>query len=1127
MLSPGSILQGRYQIISLIGRGGMGAVYEALDLRLRAAVAIKETFVLEEEHRRAFEREARLLANLRHPVLPRVIDHFVASEGQFLVMEYIEGDDLAEMVRRRGAPFPIGEVLGWADRLLDALDYLHTRQPPVLHRDVKPANIKLTGDGDLYLLDFGLAKGATGRMESTTAVSVVGFTPQYAPPEQVTSGGTDARSDLYSLAATLYHLLTATVPPDALTRAMQGLRGSPDPLVPVHDLCPAVPRAVSDVLTRALAVRIEERFGSAAEMSRALRKAVGDLHALPEHNFPTVTARRPPTLAAPAVDDAPPTLIEKGKREPLRLLARLGAALHRAFSSAVPAEEAQEVTPAEQVAEVEEVEEVEVTAEEPSPPTPPNEASTRPHAPGPSAHEMPAHERTVVVDHHTVHMRPEEREPAPAGAHTILVKRREVFRQDGDQLFEELILHRDYERLWRSLIHAGGGRNLLTGYGPFGGTSLIRCAIAKARIEIERAERGTGALLALYFQVSKETREGFEIEVANVGFSHTPGAGGVAANTDLQELKVRAGKAAEEASNTVFNFPLDARRGGDFFAPPTVMPAAEARGGAYDFSQLVADLNSFFKQKKRDKALRQIVQRLTHSADLRSRVIFIVDRVRHLETIEALAGSELFNDRGVRVIAVARKEDFDGWQDARRRLRELDFSKWYVPSLWEIDWRSSLFDGAAPRAPEFEPHYETFIAHLRFKGRGSLGNIIRELGKPTNMHFGRENSYLDVASLTARAEVQHNAWLQRVLDLNWRAILGDLFGGIDQDERTDRARVGVYALLDWLAHENRFRRGEMFEEARRARVTISDDGETLAEAVDNLLHVLVGSKYLSASGDSYRVVWDMGRQPRPIRVRPRWAPPMRARATRTDDTQTATRPQPQPADVREDTTPDVSVGPPPGVEEPDAGLLVLPPDFKKVSFRHAPGAGFSSAPSRPERAQAQAPTPPASAPPRQEASGPPATAPPPRRAPCKIFVSYSREDEDWRRRLHLHLKPLEHEGLIELWDDTKLRAGERWGEEIRRAISLSRIAILLVSAYFLASDFIIKHELPLLLEASESGKMQLIPIVVSQCTLTPRHGLSQLQTANDPQRPLSSMTRNSQDVIFVQVAKRIEKALDS
>src|SRR5438876_7034352 len=209
MLAPDTILQTRYRILRSIGQGGMGSVYMATDQRLRSTVALKETLFQDEKLRRAFEHEAELLANLHHPALPSVSDHFVEGDGQFLVMQFIQGEDLFQLLKEMKGPFPVADVLVWADQLLDALDYLHTQEPPVIHRDIKPQNLKLTARWQIILLDFVLDKGSLLQVSRMTASgSIFGYTPNYAPLEQIHGTGTDQRSDLYALAATLYALLT-------------------------------------------------------------------------------------------------------------------------------------------------------------------------------------------------------------------------------------------------------------------------------------------------------------------------------------------------------------------------------------------------------------------------------------------------------------------------------------------------------------------------------------------------------------------------------------------------------------------------------------------------------------------------------------------------------------------------------------------------------------------------------------------------------------------------------------------------------------------------------------------------------------------------------------------------------
>ena len=282
-----------------LGQGGMGAVYEAIDQRLDTTVALKETLFSDERLRKQFEREARLLARLHHPALPRVSDHFSEGDGQFLVMQFIPGDDLSEMMTRKRAPFPTNQVLTWADQLLDALDYLHTQDPQIIHRDIKPQNLKLTSRGQIILLDFGLAKGQAGEISRvTTSASIFGYTPNYAPLEQIQGLGTDARSDLYSLGATLYHLMTGVKPPDALTRAAAVVNGQPDPLVKASEVNASIAAGVDQVLIRAMAQNREQRYTNAAEMRKALEGAEQASTVVNRGEAQTVLFPPPPTTVA-------------------------------------------------------------------------------------------------------------------------------------------------------------------------------------------------------------------------------------------------------------------------------------------------------------------------------------------------------------------------------------------------------------------------------------------------------------------------------------------------------------------------------------------------------------------------------------------------------------------------------------------------------------------------------------------------------------------------------------------------------------------------------------------------------------------------------------------------------------
>lgn len=282
-LAPNTLLQNRYLIVHLIGKGGMGEVYLAVDQRLGSAVALKRTFFSDDEMLgSAFEREARTLARLRHPVLPKVSDHFTENELQYLVMEHITGDDLAKRLETTNKPFPLNWVLFWADQLLDALAYLHGHNPPIIHRDIKPQNLKLTDENHIVLLDFGLAKNSVGntRVSSTTGGSIVGYTPHYAPMEQIRGTGTNPRSDIYSMSATFYQLLSNVVPPDALTRADNVLNGLADPAKPLSEVNPEIPKKISDVLLKGMALSMEQRYQNARDMQKALREAYAEMQSV-------------------------------------------------------------------------------------------------------------------------------------------------------------------------------------------------------------------------------------------------------------------------------------------------------------------------------------------------------------------------------------------------------------------------------------------------------------------------------------------------------------------------------------------------------------------------------------------------------------------------------------------------------------------------------------------------------------------------------------------------------------------------------------------------------------------------------------------------------------------------------
>ena len=268
-LAEHTMLEGRYQLEQRIGQGGMGAVYKATDTRFNnRSVAIKEmsraglnpTSVQEAEA--AFEREGRILADLQHPNLPRIYDYFTDGERSYLVMDFIEGETLEDYLERAGGkPLPLDQVLTWGEQLCAVLNYLHTHEPPIIFRDLKPSNVMISQKGEqsyVYLIDFGIARiFKPGQSHDTVALG----SPGYAAPEQYGKAQSTPRSDIYSLGALLHCLLTGVDPSE-----------QPFFFRPASELNPAVPKELQQMLQRMLNMNADQRPASAQEVTQVLRR---------------------------------------------------------------------------------------------------------------------------------------------------------------------------------------------------------------------------------------------------------------------------------------------------------------------------------------------------------------------------------------------------------------------------------------------------------------------------------------------------------------------------------------------------------------------------------------------------------------------------------------------------------------------------------------------------------------------------------------------------------------------------------------------------------------------------------------------------------------------------------------
>jgi serine/threonine protein kinase/uncharacterized protein YggT (Ycf19 family) len=269
-VTMGKLLGGRYRIVKLIGEGGFGAVYKANDERFQATrvVAIKEMSdanLSASERERAFldfRREANLLVQLNHSNLPQVSDFFEEGTKAYLVMEFIEGKTLEQALDDAHGPLDEALVMGWAVQLCSVLQYLHSRKPPIIFRDMKPSNVMVTGDNQLKLIDFGIARiFKTSATKDTTLLGSQG----YAPLEQYGRGQSDTRSDIYALGATLYHLLTGNVPPDAPSR-----RVNPQVFLTPSQLNKHISQETEEIVLMAMEQDPNERFQSAEAMRKAI-----------------------------------------------------------------------------------------------------------------------------------------------------------------------------------------------------------------------------------------------------------------------------------------------------------------------------------------------------------------------------------------------------------------------------------------------------------------------------------------------------------------------------------------------------------------------------------------------------------------------------------------------------------------------------------------------------------------------------------------------------------------------------------------------------------------------------------------------------------------------------------------
>jgi hypothetical protein len=311
MLSPGMCLAGRFRIEALIGSGGYATVYHAIDLQLNVPRAVKEVSDPDAALREQFSLEAQLLITSNHPNIPRGYATFEENGRVYLVMDYVEGKDLeqllSESLTQTGKPLDEAQALRWLLPICDVLEVMHTRVVPIIHRDIKPANIKLNGSGVPVLIDFGLAKLSR---PGPTNQAAQGVTPGYAPPEQyLAQGKTDARTDIYAVGATLYTLLVGREPAEAPNRLLVQSGNSGQPLIPARMINPSISAATARIIDKAMDISPSQRQQSAAELRGEMLLALDQLETgrtIVPNGVPTGPLPVPsPTAKSPAVRSGP------------------------------------------------------------------------------------------------------------------------------------------------------------------------------------------------------------------------------------------------------------------------------------------------------------------------------------------------------------------------------------------------------------------------------------------------------------------------------------------------------------------------------------------------------------------------------------------------------------------------------------------------------------------------------------------------------------------------------------------------------------------------------------------------------------------------------------------------------
>lgn len=918
MLSTGTILQGRYKILRHLGQGGMSIVYLAADNRLgQVPVAVKELDAtqLGQAYKQsaidAIGQEALTLARLNHPGIARVTDYFSNGDYLYLVMEYVQGETLEEAISRTARGYDEQHVIGWIGQLAQVLDYLHRQNPPIIFRDLKPSNIMVQPDGKLKLIDFGIARMfKPGKTEDTQSLG----TPGYAAPEQYGRGQTDTRSDVYSLGVVVHRLLTGYDP--TLT---------PMRLPSVRQLRPDLPPQIEAAIDRALQLDPSLRFSSVRSFATALGVSDGLLNLSPVLQ-PTASPPPPQLMPAPSttgrscgwavlgliliiissaaflsirlgwVDSASIDQLSALISNVTDLVLKRVVELYRETVHYIAVYKIGLIGGAIIALGVLLLDEI---AKRKLQPQVQNQSKPNSETQFPETSENHSQLNDVKAIDNSLHKEEGVKE-WPATKRLVL--------SSPTLVIDELILYESYERLKRYFQASQGGRHLITGYGRFGGTSLVTSVMRDASDKSSDAQR----LLVFNCQVddSKGIQETLiEIQAGELNVAMLQG-GAMPTTASLREMSLRY----------ELPFPNNSQSNPER-KTTTTRPRNTLFPSEYSLSQFASDLSEIASGYDRQNVLQQLVASLPDQTNLLSRVILIIDKVTQRDTLKQLYQYGLFQTPKITVIAIARREDYDKWPERERTLATLGFDEWYIPCNWPENsmvrskLRTILLQNTNSSQHLInEQDVDITLKHFEFLGKGILGETLVHMRHYNNWNFAENGDpYLAIDDLVKRKDVRANGWIQDILNINWDTLIGSLPSvGKNSTAREDRARIGVYYLIDWIADQTTFSKPELLVAANHVPITISENKKVTSEVIERLIYVLEKNKFLRYRDDGdYEIIW-----------KPRQAAPKRVLI------------QKRPPPITSNLTPEMNITKQPSVEEIVRFLVekFTIPELKQLMF---------------------------------------------------------------------------------------------------------------------------------------------------------------------------------------------------